>query len=138
MIKAIFADFFGTLVYEDGAVVRQVTETVAQTGTSRDLREIGSYWWEVFRASFQRAHGADYVPQRELEYRALCETVQLMIRDMTPEEIPECVQVIRAGFMTVAEEFRITAENAPRFTAFAISEERLAYQLWHEHRLLRN
>lgn len=43
-------------------------------------------------------------------------------------DLSECVQVIRESFATVAEEFGITAENAPRFTAFATTEERL---LWH-------
>ena len=51
-----------------------------------------------------------------------------MIREIRNEEIPECVRVIRASFMTVAEELGFTAENAPRFTAFATTEERLRYQ----------
>ena len=36
--------------------------------------------------------------------------------------------------MTVADEFRFTIENAPRFTAFATTEERLVYQLEQERR----
>jgi len=52
-----------------------------------------------------------------------------MIREMKREEIPECVELIRRSFLTVAEEFGFTVENAPRFTAFAISEERLRWQL---------
>lgn len=51
-----------------------------------------------------------------------------MIREMKKEEIRECVRVIRSSFMTVAEELGFTEENAPRFTAFATSEERLFYQ----------
>ena len=51
-----------------------------------------------------------------------------MIREIRNEEIPECVRVIRASFMTVAEELGFTEENAPRFTAFATTEERLRYQ----------
>ena len=51
-----------------------------------------------------------------------------MIREIRNEEIPECVRVIRASFMTVAEELGFTAENAPRFTAFATTEDRLRYQ----------
>ena len=38
--------------------------------------------------------------------------------------------------MTVADEFGFTAENAPRFTAFAISEDRIRYQLENEQRLM--
>lgn len=57
-----------------------------------------------------------------------------MIRTMKKEEIPECVNVIRAAFATVAEEFGFTRENAPRFTAFATSDERLRWHLEQENR----
>ena len=42
-------------------------------------------------------------------------------------DIPECVEVIRKSFKTVADKFGFTEENAPRFTAFAMSEDRLIY-----------
>ena len=57
-----------------------------------------------------------------------------MIRRITKEEITECVRVITESFMTVAEEFGFTAENEPRFTAFATTEDRLMYHLEVEKR----
>ena len=57
-----------------------------------------------------------------------------MIRQMEKDEISQCVSVIREAFATVAEEFGFTAENAPRFTAFATNEERLWWHFEHEHR----
>ena len=51
-----------------------------------------------------------------------------LIRRMSLEEIPECVNVIRGAFKTVADELGFTEENAPRFTAFATDENRLGYQ----------
>lgn len=48
-----------------------------------------------------------------------------MIREVRSEEIPMCVEIIRKSFLTVAEEFGITKKNAPRFTAFSISTDRL-------------
>ena len=53
-----------------------------------------------------------------------------MIRLMREEEIPACVALIRRSFGTVAEEFGFTVLNAPRYTAFATTEERLT---WHLH-----
>ncbi len=53
-----------------------------------------------------------------------------MIREMKPEEIEACVILIRSSFGTVAEEFGFTEENAPRFTAFATTVERLE---WHKN-----
>lgn len=59
-----------------------------------------------------------------------------MIRQITRTDIPACVDVIRSSFMTVAEQFGFTAQNAPRFTAFATSEERLLFQLENERRCM--
>ncbi len=48
-----------------------------------------------------------------------------VIRKIGNADISEAVRVIRRSFETVAEEFGFTEENAPRFTAFATTEERL-------------
>ena len=52
-----------------------------------------------------------------------------MIRLVKREDLPVCAAVIRKSFATVAEEFGFTQENAPRFTAFAVTEDRLAWQM---------
>lgn len=57
-----------------------------------------------------------------------------MVQRIGKENIPECVRVIRESFLTVAEEFGFTPENAPRFTAFAVTEDRLYWQFDSEHR----
>ena len=57
-----------------------------------------------------------------------------MIREINREEVPQCVELIKESFMTVANEYGITPENAPRYTAFAVSSERLFWQMDEEHR----
>lgn len=57
-----------------------------------------------------------------------------MIKEIDSTDIPECVRLICRSFSTVADEFGFTIENAPRFTAFATTEERLTWQLNKEHR----
>ena len=57
-----------------------------------------------------------------------------MIREVTKNDIAECVNVIRESFLTVANEFGFTIENASRFTAFATTEDRLNWHLFGEHR----
>lgn len=52
-----------------------------------------------------------------------------MIKVVDVKDITECVNVIRESFLTVANELGFTEENAPRFTAFATTEERLLLQL---------
>ena len=51
-----------------------------------------------------------------------------MIRSIKSDEIEKCVEVIRKSFLTVAKEHGFTKENAPRFTAFATTSERLHTQ----------
>ena len=52
-----------------------------------------------------------------------------MIKDIERKDIAECVQVIKESFLTVAAELGFTADNAPRFIAFAVTEETLLHQL---------
>lgn len=57
-----------------------------------------------------------------------------MIKAINSTDIAECVDVIRESFLTVANDFGFTEENAPRFTAFATTVERLTWQMENEHR----
>jgi ribosomal protein S18 acetylase RimI-like enzyme len=57
-----------------------------------------------------------------------------MIREVRREDIPACVNIIKQSFRTVADDFGFTEKNAPRFTAFATTEERLLWQMESEHR----
>ena len=59
-----------------------------------------------------------------------------MIRRANREDLPACAALIRRSFRTVAEEFGFTPENAPRFTAFAVTGDRLARQMDGEGRLM--
>lgn len=59
-----------------------------------------------------------------------------MISKVDKNDIEQCKDVIRSSFLTVAREFGFTAENAPRFTAFATTAKRLIWQLEQEKRLM--
>ena len=53
-----------------------------------------------------------------------------MIKRVEEQDIAGCVKVIKESFATVAKEFGFTVENAPGFTAFATTEDRLKYHLF--------
>jgi GNAT superfamily N-acetyltransferase len=57
-----------------------------------------------------------------------------MIKKVNEQDIVNCVEVIKKSFITVANDFGFTVENAPRFTAFATTEDRLKWHLLGEHR----
>ena len=58
------------------------------------------------------------------------------IKRIVKDDIPACVRIIRKSFLTVAEEFGFTEENAPRFTGFAVTEERLNCQYEDKNRVM--
>ena len=49
MIKALFVDFYGTVVHEDGAVIKVITQMIKDTGDGSDTSDIGSFWWTDFQ-----------------------------------------------------------------------------------------
>lgn len=51
-----------------------------------------------------------------------------MIKEISKDNISECTKVIRESFSTVAKEFNIKKQNAPRYVAFAIIDEKLLEQ----------
>ena len=44
------------------------------------------------------------------------------------------MDIIKKNFLTVADEYGFTEENAPRFTAFATTQDRLYWHMDEEHR----
>ena len=57
-----------------------------------------------------------------------------MIRQLTKQDIPECVNVIRSSFLTVGKEFNITPENAPGFTAYSTDEIKVNFWMNKQNR----
>lgn len=55
MVKAIFIDFYGTVVHEDGVVIKAVTEEIISTGANVEKSEIDSFWWKEFQTMFLNA-----------------------------------------------------------------------------------
>lgn len=75
MIKAIFIDFYGTVVYEDGEVIEKVEQEIFDTGNAVTKSEIGSYWWKEFQTAFHNAYGDCFETQRKLEFDSLEKTI---------------------------------------------------------------
>lgn len=76
MVKAIFIDFYGTVVHEDGEIIKKVSQKIFDTGKVDDKSEIGSYWWNEFQTAFNNAYGDSFETQRKLEYNSLEKTIQ--------------------------------------------------------------
>lgn len=71
MIKAFFLDFYGTIVHEDGEVVKKITQIIAETGKAETTSEIAVFWWNEFQKMFTNSYGESFETQRALEEQAL-------------------------------------------------------------------
>ena len=66
MIKAFFLDFYGTVVYEDGEIVKKISQLIYETGKADSPSEIDSFWWNDFQDLFSNSHGNNFQTQRSL------------------------------------------------------------------------
>ncbi len=89
MVKAVFIDFYGTVVHEDGEVIKRVSQEIYDTGKAYDKTKIGSYWWNEFQMLINSACGVDFETQRNLEYRSLKETIEYFKSSADAEALSE-------------------------------------------------
>lgn len=76
MIKAFFLDFYGTVVHEDGEVIKKITDIIYRTGKVNNKSEIGTFWWNDFQNMVLNFHGDTFETQRMLEEKSLKHTLQ--------------------------------------------------------------
>lgn len=87
-IKAIFLDFYGTLVHEDDEIIPFICKEIQETAkVDCEVREIGKYWWGVFSHMFQNSYGDAFRPQRELGLQSLRETIAKFQASCVAEEL---------------------------------------------------
>ena len=89
MIKAVFLDFYGTVVHEDGEVIKQITDVIMESGSVIDRSKIGTFWWNEFQTMFMNAYGETFETQRALEYKSLEKTLREFKSNAYPTELSE-------------------------------------------------
>ena len=60
MIKAFFLDFYGTVVHEDGEIIKKITQIIYDTGEAENMSEIDAFWWNDFQDLFSNSHGNNF------------------------------------------------------------------------------
>lgn len=76
MVKAVFLDFYGTVVHEDGAIIKIVNERIFKSGNAEKPSDIGTYWWNEFQNMFIHSQGETFRTQRYLEMESLANTIK--------------------------------------------------------------
>ena len=75
MIRAFFLDFYGTVVHEDGEIIKKITQIIYDTGKVVNKSEIGAFWWDDFQSMFTNSYGESFETQRVLEKKSLEHTL---------------------------------------------------------------
>lgn len=74
-IKAIFVDFYGTIVYEDGEVIKKITEIICKSGQCNP-KDVAKFWWQDFQKTYLNSYGESFELQRILEKKSLIHTLE--------------------------------------------------------------
>ena len=76
MVKAFFLDFYGTVVHEDGEVVKKISQLIYETGKADSPSEVDSFWWKDFQNLFNNSYGNRFETQRVLEKKSIKHTLE--------------------------------------------------------------
>ncbi|MDN4604097.1 HAD family hydrolase [Paenibacillus sp. F6_3S_P_1C] len=87
-MKAIFLDFYGTVVHEDDDILPVIYKQVQATAKVEcTMDEIGAYWWKAFSALFYASHGSRFATQRMLNVQSLADTLNHFKSDLQAESL---------------------------------------------------
>ena len=111
-IKAFFVDFYGTIVHEDGEVIKKITKIICDTGKVEDPSEVDSYWWKDFQIMFMNSYGETFETQRKLEEKSLIHTLE---RFGSNADAKELSNMMFAHWIKppIFEDSKVFFENSP-------------------------
>jgi len=89
MIKAIFVDFYGTIVHEDGEVIKEISKIICNTGKVDEPKDVDLFWWKDFQSMFQNSYGENFETQRVLERKSLEHTLKRFDSDADAIQLSE-------------------------------------------------
>lgn len=76
MVEAIFIDFYGTIVFEDGENVKKISKIIYDTGNAESVGAVGNYWWNCFKTLCENSYGDNFRTQRDLEMQSMKDTIE--------------------------------------------------------------
>lgn len=89
-IKALFLDFYGTIVHEDDDIIPGICRVVQQASAAQcSASDIGAYWWKVFMEKFHNSYGPTFETQQVLSILSLAETIRHFDAECDAETIIE-------------------------------------------------
>ena len=92
MIKAVFIDYTGTTVKEDGEEIREVVRRVCQNSDLHDPKAVLELWWKRMKQYEENSYRENYLTEDEIVDKILRSlTVEIHLR----ENLTELHELIR-------------------------------------------
>ena len=86
--KAVFLDFYGTLVHEDDDILPLIYDEVKRFSSDDiEANHIGKYWSKAFFDLSRESYGDSFITQREIGIQSLTDTVRHFRSSCTAEDI---------------------------------------------------
>lgn len=107
-IKAIFLDFYGTVVHEEEASLIEICHKIKEeSNTDASVEEIGYYWMKEFNNLLISSHGENFLIQRDVSTTSLQNTLAHFHSKAKESELLELMfsQWKSPSIYTDAEEF---------------------------------
>ena len=80
-------DFYGTVVDEDGPVIRGIVRQIVREHPEHSVRSLAQTWGQVFSDLLADSHGATFRTQRELEIESLATLLHTVGSTLDPIEL---------------------------------------------------
>lgn len=87
MRKAVFMDFYGTVVYENEPHSEEVIRRIFRAGRAESPEEIVSYWWKEYGSFLQKCVGDKYRRQYDLALECLQRCLDKFEADLDAGEL---------------------------------------------------
>lgn len=66
MIKAVFMDYYGTVVYENGPIAMEVVKDIYENSNAESIEDVFRYWWKTYRKKLAEANGEYFRTQHDV------------------------------------------------------------------------
>lgn len=128
MLRAIFMDYYGTVVQENGPIAMEIVKRIYKNSSAQSPEDVFSYWWKTFKEKLTYANGENFRTQHEV---ALDNFRDLLEHFQSPEEPEKLLERMEEHWCTtpVYEDARIFMEKV-KFPVYFVtnSDDKYVYE----------
>lgn len=136
MVKAVFIDYTGTTVQENGSEIQEVIARVCKNSSLHDPKEVLSLWWKLLKQYEESSSEEDYLTEDEIVEQILNTLERQIDLKENMEELHELIQGfwvhaplfpdVREFFETCPVPVYIISNNGVQYVRQSMEEKNLS------------